>query len=93
MGKRQIKINKEGVADQFRLPKDIFAGAICISIIGNNDIWIENYRGIIEYTNERILLQGKKCKVCFEGNGLTIEYYTNEDMKIIGYITSIRYLT
>ena len=52
----------------------------------------ENYRGILEYTGERILLQAKTCQVCLEGNRLSIDYYTNEDMKISGNISALRYL-
>ena len=53
---------------------------------------MENYRGLLEYTDQTILLQGKNCQVCFEGKGLSIDYYTNEDMKISGCIQCIRYL-
>ena len=53
---------------------------------------LENYRGILEYTGERILLQAKTCQVCLEGTRLSIDYYTNEDMKISGNISALRYL-
>ncbi len=52
---------------------------------------MENYKGILEYTECQILLQGKNCQVCFEGQRLCIEYYTNEDMKISGCIRCVRY--
>ena len=48
--------------------------------------------GILEYTGERILLQAKTCQVCLEGTRLSIDYYTNEDMKISGNISALRYL-
>lgn len=75
-----------------QLPKDVCMGALRVTLTGNCEAWIENYRGILEYSNQTILLQAKNCQVCFEGTRLSIDYYTNEDMKISGYICSVRYL-
>ncbi len=82
---------KEALVESLNLPKDICMGAIRVTLTGSHEAWIENYRGILEYTGELILLQGKTCQVCFEGTGLSIDYYTNEDMKISGCITCVRY--
>lgn len=78
--------------ESLQLPKDIMMGACVVTMTGNQDAWIENYRGILEYTDTVILLQGKTCQICFEGTGLLIDYYTNEDMKISGCIQSVSYL-
>ncbi len=78
--------------ETLKLPKDILMGAIKVTLTGSCEAWIENYRGILEYTENQILLQGKTCQVCFEGAGLSIDYYTNEDMKISGCIACVRYL-
>ena len=83
---------KESLVESLKLPKDICMGAIKVTMTGSHEAWIENYRGILEYTEEQILLQGKTCQVCFEGTRLSIDYYTNEDMKISGCITCVRYL-
>ena len=83
---------KESLVEPLKLPKDICMGAIKVTMTGNSEAWIENYRGILEYTCNLILLQGKTCRVCFEGTRLSIDYYTNEDMKISGCIACVRYL-
>lgn len=91
--KAQIKkSNKELLVDSFRLPGDVLMGDSIVTITGKREAWIENYRGILEYTETVILLQGKTCQICFEGTGLRIEYYTNEDMKICGCMKSVTYL-
>lgn len=84
-------MKKKVIVEALKLPKDICLGAMKVSMTGNEEVWIENYRGILEYTDKRILLQGKTCQVCFEGYGLSIDYYTNEDMKISGCICSVRF--
>ena len=83
---------KEAIVETLQLPKDVCLGALRVTMTGNSEAWIENYKGILEYTEQSILLQGKTCQVCFEGNRLSIDYYTNEDMKISGCITAVRYL-
>ena len=82
---------KELVIESLKLPKDSLLGASIITITGNQDIFVENYRGIIEYTDCQIILQGKTCKIEICGKRLRIVYYTNEDMKINGWIESVRY--
>ena len=89
---KSIQPKKEMILDSLKLPKDICMGALKVTMTGNKEAWIENYRGILEYTEQMILLQGKTCQACFEGTGLSIDYYTNEDMKISGCICCVRYL-
>lgn len=82
---------KEQVVDSLKLPKDLLLGASIVTLTGNHEAWIENYKGIIEYSDSFVLLQGKTCQICISGKRLSIDYYTNEDMKISGQIESVRY--
>ena len=84
--------SKEIIVESLRLPKDTMLGAAIVTITGNREAFIENYKGILEYTTESIVLQGKNAKICFEGSSLSIDYYTNEDMKISGKIDTLRYI-
>lgn len=90
--KKAKGIRKEQLIDSMKLPKDICLGASIVTMTGRQEAWIENYKGIIEYCDTSILLQGKTCQICFTGNRLSIDYYTNEDMKISGCIECVRYL-
>ena len=83
---------KELIVESLKLPKDTMLGAAIVTITGKQEAFIENYKGILEYTTESIVLQGKNCKICFEGQRLSIDYYTNEDMKISGSIDIVRYV-
>ena len=95
--KKRIETNevtnkKELLVNSLKLPKDTVFGVPILTITGTKEIWMENYKGILEYTTTQILLQAKTCQICIEGKGLSIDYYTNEDMKISGCINNIRYL-
>ena len=67
-------------------------GASIVTLTGNREAFIENYKGILEYTKELIVMKGKNSNICLEGRQLAIEYYTNEDMKISGSIDAVRYI-
>ena len=84
--------SKELIVESLKLPKDTMLGASIVTLTGNREAFIQNYKGIVEYTTESIVLQGKNCKICFEGKRLSIDYYTNEDMKISGSIDAVRYV-
>ena len=91
MKKSNKSPKKQKIVETFQLPKDVCLGALRVTLTGNTEAWIENYRGILEYTDSSILLQGKNCQITFEGTRLSIDYYTNEDMKISGHITCVKY--
>ena len=50
------KINKakESLADQLDLPRDIMLNIPKISIIGNNEITIENHKGIVFFGDKEV---------------------------------------
>lgn len=85
----QKESKKDLLVESLKLPKDMMMGRFMLSMTGNREAFIENYRGILEYTDKVILLQTKQGQVKFEGTNLVIEYYTNEDMKISGNIASV----
>ncbi|MBR3769525.1 MAG: YabP/YqfC family sporulation protein [Lachnospiraceae bacterium] len=92
MSKKPGFLTKEDVINKLNFPKDVCTGAINVSLTGNREAWIENYRGILEYSEDKILLQAKNCMLCVEGRKLSIAYYTDTDMKIIGLILSVKYI-
>ncbi len=82
---------KDSVVRAFDLPPDLAYGSILLSVTGQNEILIENYRGILEYKDDRIRIQAKDCRILIIGKRLDIEYYTNDEMKIKGFIEQIIY--
>lgn len=82
---------RESVVRAFDLPPDLVYGSVLVSVTGQNELLIENYRGILEYKDEHIRIQAKDCRILVVGKQLEIEYYTNEEMKITGFIQGILY--
>ena len=88
MGKEQIR---EKLASAASMPKDVVLGASVVTMLGRNEVSIENYRGIIEYTDTLIRVQTKHGQVRLCGKRLKIEYYTNDEMKITGRVISVEF--
>ena len=77
------------LSDAAGMPKDVTLGIPIVTLAGREELSIENYRGIIEYTEELIRVQTKTGHMKINGRHLQIQYYTNDEMKIIGKITSL----
>ena len=82
---------KSRITDATGMPKDVILGVPIISVTGQNEACIENYRGILEYTDKLIRIQTKIGKIHVCGRGLNIEHYNNDEMKITGHITTLEF--
>ena len=82
---------KKEMTETLELPKDLVYGSVLVSVTGREEIFIENYRGILEYDSSHIRLQTKGCRLVINGSHLHIRYYTNDEMKITGFIEQIVY--
>lgn len=82
---------KSKIAEKLNIPEDISAGLPIVTVTGKREVYVENYRGIIEYGTTIIRIHAKECRITFTGKNLEIVYYTNVDMKIVGDLESINY--
>lgn len=88
MGKKHLK---DRVSDAVNIPKDVILGVPIIRMLGQEEFYIENYRGILEYTDTMIRVQTKIGQIQLFGKRLEILYYTNDEMKVVGYIEKLEY--
>ncbi len=84
------KSNK--IIDTFQLPKDVLEGAFLISMTGNNELLIENFKHIIKFHPESLILQCKNKQIHIFGKNINIELYSNEEIKIKGIISEIKFV-
>lgn len=82
---------REKMVTNLELPKDLMLGASVLTVTGRKEAIISNYKGILEYEDSFIRVQTKNCRIRISGAHLAIDYYTNEEMKITGYIETIQY--
>lgn len=90
MKRKTRKITSE-IVNSLQIPRDLAYKDVIITISGSAEVFIENYKSILEYEEQWILIQTKTDKVKIEGNHLQIDFYTREEMKISGQISHISY--
>lgn len=79
------------MADAVNLPKDVVLGVPILTLTGHYEVNIENYRGILEYTEQLIRINVRSGQIRITGKSLEINYYTTTDMKITGKVEKIEY--
>ena len=91
MSKRNPFKIREQVIERLELPKDFLLGEAIVTVTGRKELLIENYKGILNYEDSFIKIQAKNCRIIIRGRQLSIDYYTNEEMKISGFFEEIQY--
>ncbi len=83
--------HRERLADGLELPKDVSCGMAIVTVTGRRSLVLEHYQGILSFDDACIRIRTKDCNVCISGDRLKVDYYTNEEMKIVGVIRQISY--
>lgn len=83
---------KQKVAEAYEMPKDVILGLPLLTILGERELTLENYSGIIEYTDTLIRIRTKAGQIKVNGKNLHVDYYTNDEMKMHGRIDSIEFM-
>ncbi len=86
-----LKSSKELLVTSLKFPGDVLLGEMLLSFSGRGSLLVENYRTIVLYSDTLIKLQGKTYCLLVHGSRLSIEYYTQEEMKITGQIQSVEF--
>ncbi len=83
---------KRTVTSLFELPKEVVLNLPLISLIGNDEMRIENYKGVIEYSEERVRI-GTACGVLkVEGKKLFLKQITDENIVVSGVLSKFEFL-
>lgn len=77
------------LARYFELPRDLVLNLPRITIIGNEQLVVENHRGIIEYTLQQVRISTSLGEVRIEGENLTLRNIFPEEIAVEGKIREI----
>ena len=88
MPNEERKKVREKLCNVMEIPKELLKSYSRITAIGNEDVWIENYKSILEYDDNLIRLGNN---ICIYGQGLKVEEITADDILIIGKISNIEF--
>lgn len=74
----------EKFAEMLEMPKDLISNCSKITSYNDNQVIVENYKGILEYTNEKIRIKTPGRILCLNGEKLFINAITENDILIEG---------
>ncbi|HEX2947304.1 MAG TPA: sporulation protein YqfC [Clostridia bacterium] len=83
---------REKLTEMLELPKELVLNIPRITMVGNGDMMIENYKGLVEYGRARIRISTGPGTVKITGIGLVIREITSEDIIISGNIHTLEFL-
>ena len=76
--------------DKFlEMPEEVYSNIPKLTIIGFNEIVLENYKGILEYEELFASISTHIGIVNIHGYNINLEKMTNDDIKITGKIESV----
>lgn len=82
---------RQNLADLFELPREIILNLPRLTVIGNVQCYLENHRGVIEYTDEKVRVSVNGGEIIIQGGNLVIRYLANEEIAIEGNIETVNY--
>lgn len=87
----KMEKSREILVEKLDLPKDVMLNLPKITIIGNDEITIENHKGIILFDRNIIKINTKVKIIDIEGEDFEILYIGDSTITISGKFKSISY--
>ena len=89
---KRKKLKKYSKLDNLlELPREVASSDVKITIMGFDEILIENYKNILEYQDILIKLNTFEGAITIYGFNLKLDQMTDEDIKVKGKIDSIEF--
>ena len=88
--KKGEKVKRE-ITAALALPKEIVLNLPLISLYGNEELKLENYKGVVEYTDERVRIATSIGVLRIEGRALLLKQVTSEKISVNGVIVKIEF--
>ena len=86
---KKEKLNR--IDKMLELPKEVYSNIPKISIMGFDEMLIENFKGILEYEEFYIKISTYIGIININGYNLNLENMTSDDIKVTGQIESFEF--
>lgn len=81
------------VANTLDLPADLLAGLPRVELVGDQELRMENHRGILAYSAEEIHISGGKLVIQVRGAELELRAMNSNELLIAGKIFGVELVT
>lgn len=90
--KKESLTAREKVAKLLEIPDEVVSDRPKITTVGRREVFVENYKGILEFSNEIVKINTHYGVITITGKNMKIREITSEDIIIFGDIDNIDYL-
>ncbi len=84
---------RKNVTEALELPKEIMLNLPLISLIGREEVTIENYKGILEYSEDVVRIGTAAGVFRMRGRNFCLKQLTAECLVVTGSVESMEFLT
>nr|WP_284703725.1 sporulation protein YqfC [Clostridium swellfunianum] len=82
---------KETLAEKLDLPRDVILNIPKITITGNNEIIVENHKGVILFEEKEIRINSNVGLIAIYGSGFEILFMGGSTLTVSGKFKSVVY--
>ncbi|MGM9987900.1 MAG: sporulation protein YqfC [Bacillaceae bacterium] len=83
---------KDWIVNKVDLPPDTFLDLPRITMVGQIHIYIENHRGLLQFSESEIRIALKQGQLLIKGNELVIRAILSEELLVEGTIHNVIYI-
>lgn len=87
----KLEKTKYNIAEKLDLPRDVVLNVPKITVIGDNEIQIENHKGIVVFQDNEIRFDSSLGIICVSGSNLEILFIGGSTVVIGGKFKGITY--
>ncbi len=88
---RKIRL-REKTSRLLDLPADGVAGVPKVELLGDRELYLENYKGILSYGKEELHVDGGAWVLRISGRDLEIKAMRERELRIFGWVSKLEIL-
>ncbi|MBQ8814337.1 MAG: YabP/YqfC family sporulation protein [Lachnospiraceae bacterium] len=79
----------EDTMSALSIPDEVLGKGTLMTVLGQRELTVDGHGGILAYETECIRIRTGRAIVSVGGKHLVIDYYNDEELKIVGFIDQI----
>ncbi len=82
---------RQRLAATLEMPKDVIMDLPRVTVLGDLQVTVENHRGVVHYSPERVLVGMNKGRILITGQDLVIGVIHEEELTVTGLLDAITF--
>jgi sporulation protein YqfC len=83
---------RERATQLLAIPQELGIDVPLVHVTGRNEVNIENYKSLIEFSDRQVRLMTKAGALCVTGTNLTLTHMTAETILVAGNVVAVQYV-